>query len=738
MCHPGEPVKALKFCLKFLVTVAVGSAAVGGSLALLGPAASPLAHSTTPIGEIEVTINSPAARTLVYDRFGHVMSTLATEDRSPVKLKDVPQILIDAVISIEDRKFYEHHGVDWAGTTRALFKNVDAGGVTQGGSTITQQLVKNALSVNRKRDLTTKMREAVLAIELEKQLSKSQILEDYLNLVYFGNGAYGVQAAVERYFPLTPLKDLDLAQAALLGGLIQSPEALNPIKHPGAAARRRSEVLDAMVANHKTTAKLARAAKYVPLPTSVSYPHAAALDYYMDEVKNVLLTDDPNVQGDPAEALGANQQTRANAVYRGGLKVYTSYDPALQFGATVAMNDVLPKSDFTASLVVIDNADGGVRAIANGRTFAQMQFDPATEGPGRQAGSSFKVFTLAAALSRGYSANDTVSTSPLSWRLNQGSGKDAFYNIGGGNNDCGGDVITLTRAVARSDNCAFVRTELSLGPGNFGSDGVKTVIQTARSMGVNTSNFQPVVSTTLGTNGVHPLEMAQAYSVLANDGVLKRATFVTKIVDRNGKTIYQSPTAGTRVLDQNVARTETDMLKHVLRDGTASQTLGGFPRPAAGKTGTTDHNQDAWFVGYTPQLTAAVWMGNPQGEVPMSNVGGIRVFGATYPARIWREFMLGASGSLPPIDFQPPDRTLYNRSRFISELGRKFSFVPATGDTTTTVPGAPTTVPTPTSVVTPTTRRPPVKTPRTTVPPVTEPPTTTPTTVVTPTTAKGP
>jgi membrane peptidoglycan carboxypeptidase len=667
-------VKALKFCLKFVVTIAVGAAALAGSLALLGPAAAPLAHSTTPIGQLEVTINAPAARSIVYDRNGSPMATLATEDRSPVKLKYIPQVLINAVISIEDRKFYEHHGVDWAGTTRALFKNVDAGGISQGGSTITQQLVKNTFSVNRKRDLTTKAREAILAMELEKQLTKSQILEDYLNLVYFGNGAYGVQAAAERYFPGTPLAQLDLPQAALLAGLIQSPEALNPIKHPGAAARRRSEVLDAMVVNHKAKAAPARLAKFVPLPTSVSYPHAASLDYYMDEVKNVLLNEDPSVPGDPAEILGSTQQARANAVYRGGLKIYTSYDPTLQFEASSAVNKVLPKSPFTASLVVIDNADGGVRAIANGRTFAEMQFDPATEGPGRQAGSSFKVFTLATALSRGYTPNDSVSTSPLHWRLNQGSGQDAFYSIGGRSDDCGGGTISLSTAIAISDNCAWVRTELSLGPGNFGRDGVESVLQTARAMGINTSNFQPVVSSTLGTNGVHPLEMAQAYSVLANDGTLKRATFITKIVDRNGKTIYQSPTVGVQVLDPNVARTETNMLKGVLHDrGTASATLGSFAgaRPAAGKTGTTDHNQDAWFVGYTPQFTAAVWMGNPSGEIPMTNVGGITVFGATYPALIWRQFMTDATSPLPPLDFPAPTKPSFGQARFVSELGRR-------------------------------------------------------------------
>jgi membrane peptidoglycan carboxypeptidase len=396
----------------------------------------------------------------------------------------------------------------------------------------------------------------------------------------------------------------------------------------------------------------------------------------------------------------------------------------LQFEATAAMVKVLPPDPkFTASLVVIDNADGGVRAIANGRTFAQMQFDPATEGPGRQAGSSFKAFTLAAALSRGYSANDLVSTQALHWRTCQGSGSNCFYNLG---TDCGtgGGLANLTDAIAHSDNCAFTRTELSMGPGNFGVDGASAVIDMAHTLGIDTTDFQHVVTTTLGVNGVHPLEMAQAYSVFPNDGVLRRSTFITKIVDRNGTVLYLAPSGGVKVLDPNVARTETQMLTHVLRNGTASGTLGSFPRPAAGKTGTTDNNQDAWFVGYTPQYTTAVWMGNPDGEIPMTNVGGTGpVFGAGYPAKIWRQFMIDANSPLPVLDFTKPDDTLFNRPRFITELGRKFTAGPPIDFSTTTVPNTtppPPTVPTVTTnpPVTPTTKHPPPPptTPKTTPP----------------------
>jgi membrane peptidoglycan carboxypeptidase len=698
-------VRVLKFVVTFVLTVVIGAAAMAGAVALLGPSARTLADATTPLGDIDLTINSPAARSVVYDRYGNVMTTLFSEDRSPVKLKNVPQVLIDAVISIEDRRFYEHNGVDVGGTVRALVKNVDSGAVGQGGSTITQQLVKNTLSQNRERDLKTKAREAWLAMRLEDDMTKNEILESYLNLVYFGNGAYGVKAAAERYFPETPLKKLNLAQAALLAGVIQEPEGLNPIKHPDRAARRRVQVLDAMIANKKTTPAKAKKARLVPLPTKVSYPLEAQRDFYLDQVKTLMLQDDPTVQGDPGELLGSNQQTRAAAVFRGGLKVYTEYDPALQFVANAAMASKLPKSEFTAALVVIDNANGGVRAIANGLNFSQMQFDPATEAY-RQGGSAFKTFTLAAALSRGYTPNDTVSGSPLTWRLGPGTGKDAYYNLSG---DCYGGTPTLSKAIAASDNCAFTRLELSMGPGNYGGDGASTVISTAKAMGIDTSKyFQPVVSTTLGTNGVRPLDMAEAYSVFPNDGTLKPATFISKIVDASGKVLYQAPATGTRVLDVNVARTVTEMLEGPVRRGTAQRTLGNFPRPAAGKTGTTDGNVDAWFVGFTPQYTAAVWMGNPKGEVPMSNVGGQTVWGAGYPAQIWRAFMEAATDPLPVIDFIPPDEAQWGRPRYITEYGRRAnSYVPSSGPR----------VNTPAPTVAPTT----VAAPAPTTPPVTEP-----------------
>ena len=618
----------------------------------------------TPLNVPDVVIDAPPVRSVVYDRFGGVMGAFSVQDRSPVALRSVPQVLIDAVLSIEDRHYYEHHGVDWAGAARALYKDVNSGAVVQGGSTITEQLVKNSFPGIDKRDLRTKLRQAVLALQLETELTKSQILEDYLNLMYFGNGAYGVKAATERYFD-EPLSALTLPQAALLAGLLQAPEALNPVTHPDRAARRRYEVLRAMVANHKATPAAARAANADPLPIRAHYPLTHRLDYYIAEVRNRLIDGDPNAQPDPARALGATPLARARALYRGGLRIYTAYDPHLQLAAQAALDQVLPASRFTASVVVIDNHDGGVSAIANGRPFSRSQFDPATQGAGRQAGSSFKTFTLAAALSQGYNPDDTVVADPLFATY-----ADPAWNPLHG--DCHGGTPTLRTAIAISDNCAFVRLEMSLGPAHHGRDGVKQVIDTAHRMGIDSAtSFDPTaLSTTLGTQGVHPLEMAQAYSVLPDDGILLPATFITKIVGSHNIVLYQDTNTGHRVLSSNVARTETNMLEDVLRHGTASRTLANFPRPAAGKTGTTDNNVDAWFIGYTPQYTAAVWMGNPDAETPMLGLPVGPVFGATYPAQIWQQFMLTATAGLPPLDFAPPDPAQWSPPTSIDETGR--------------------------------------------------------------------
>jgi penicillin-binding protein 1A len=496
-------------------------------------------------------------------------------------------------------------------------------------------------------------------------------------------------------------------------------------------------VLKAMVDTHKITTAQAAAANSAPLPTRTFYPEPSQRSYYIDALLDQLSHPDPKQPSSPANVLGTTRAEAERLLYKGGLRIYTNYDPAMQYLAQLSIAHNIPtnQSQFTAALVSIDNSNGAIRAVAFGKGYDSSQFDPAVDGPGRQAGSSFKSITLAAALSEGYSPEDRVSGSDLTWRLGPGEGSDSFYHLSG---DCHGGTNTLEHAIAISDNCAFVRTELSLGAGHYGQDGAQKVIDMAAKMGIDTSHFLPVVSTTLGTNGVHPLEMAQAYTVIASDGVLHPAQYVSKIVSATGKVLFKNTATGTRILTPQVARSETQMLTKVLEYGTASGLSIG--RDAAGKTGTTDNNQDAWFIGYTPQITTAVWMGDPNAETPMTNVGGISVFGASYPADIWKDFMESALAKVPEVKFKLPNEKLWPRAQYIDEQeGRgKTSYYSNNysnnySNSTTTVPAIvpPETVTTVPRIVAPTTAPPdtvphttPKTTPSTAPPPPVTPPST--------------
>jgi penicillin-binding protein 1A len=653
-------VKVTRFFGVFALIVVIGGATLAGCIALLVPAGAEFAD-TTSYGPLLPEMNKQAQRSYVYNAHGEVMTTLfAEEDRQPITLADVPQHLIDAVLAIEDRRFYDHEGVDYEGTTRALFQNLDAGGIEQGGSTITQQLVKNTMGDPKKRDLKTKIREAVLALRLEKEMSKDEILERYLNVIYLGNGAYGIKAASERYFGKADPTQLTIGESALLAGLIQSPEVLNPVTHPDRAARRRATVLDALIDTNKITEEDARLAREEPLPTTARAPDRRQ-DYFTQEVVTQLLNDDPAVAGDVAEYLGADESARYNAVFRGGLRIHTSYDPILQWLAATAVSETLPETTFVAAIVVLDNADGSVRAMYTGKDFSESQFNPITLN-GRQTGSSFKGITLATVLEAGYSPNDRVSGSSLNVKR---PGDD--WDL-----DCSGGTMSLLDATARSNNCAFGRTIVSLGPGHFGDDGAQRVVDMAGRLGVDTSKLNSVPALTLGASNTNVLDMAEAYSVFANDGVHRLPRFINRIEGPDGTPIYQADTSGQRVLTEQVARTETAILTEVIARGTGTRAR--LDRPAAGKTGTTDNNSDAWFVGYTPQYTAAVWMGDwERSDVYMNNVGGVRVTGGSYPAQIWAAFMQPAHQNLPVREFPPPDERQWPSGQRIDEFGRSYS-----------------------------------------------------------------
>ncbi|MCU1430659.1 MAG: rane carboxypeptidase (penicillin-binding protein) [Actinomycetia bacterium] len=704
--------KIARYFLRFTAIVVVGALALGGCLALVAPAFRTIIFGTTAYGSILPKLTRPAERSIVYDKYGNPIDTLYSEDRQPISLKEIPQTLIDAVLSIEDHNFYHHHGVDAKATLRALIDNLQNGHVQQGGSTITQQLVKNTLIKHPKRDVQRKIQEAFLATRLEKELTKSQILERYLNVIYLGNGAYGMRSAAERYFGKEP-KQLTLAECAMLGGLIQSPEQLNPITHPHAARLRRATVLDAMVRYRKIPRGAAQFAKRQVLPTQSHNTNPTGNpdnSYFLSWVLNhILLQDDPKVKGDVGEVLKTNYTSPYDAVFRGGLKIYTTFDPFMQNRALDAVRANLPASKFTASMVALDNSNGAVVAMVGGPNFQVSKFNLATQGI-RQTGSTFKGITLATALEAGYSPNDTVNGSSL---LYPQPGQ-APWNL---HTDCGAPVESLSTAIAKSDNCAFARTLISLGPGHSGTDGAQRVVAMAGRLGIDTSKLSAVPSLTLGTSPTSVLEMAGAYSVFANNGIRRAPMFVTKVVGPDGKVVFQDLGAGTPVLSPQVASTETQMLRGVITGGTG--TNANIGRPAAGKTGTTTDHADAWFVGYTPQYTAAVWMGDPLGEFSMTPVLG-PVFGGKFPALMWHSFMQSAVANLPALDFVPPNPGLWPSPQFIDENGRSLHYVPPPPPTFATTPP-----PVTTATTNPKNRPPGTTTPDTKKPPKTNPPGTT-------------
>jgi penicillin-binding protein 1A len=581
----------------------------------------------------------PAA-TSVLASDGTPLGLLGTDDRLPVPYRAIPKVLVDAVVATEDHSFWTNPGIDLRGLTRALIADVDAGGIRQGGSTITEQLIKITV-LDPEHDAGRKVAETLLALRAGKHMSKRSIITDYLNAVYFGEGAYGVRAAAGRFFTAPPgspaegepLSAMTLPQAALLAGLIASPSDYDPFVHPDLALARRAHVLDQMVAIGDVTRAQADAAQAAPLPVAAVPAPVGAVDSVMAEVQSELLAD---------TRLGPTVAARRALVNRGGLKVTTTIDPAAEQHALDAIHDVVPdQPPFTAALAAIDPATGFVRAAASGEDFSQLQYDLVTHAPGRQPGSTFKVITLAAALEAGYSPEDTVDgTSPCV------ASSPGVPDWDTENAEPGAGAMTLRDATVDSVNCAYAHVIASLGP--------PAVIDMAHRLGIT----QPVpdyLPITLGVSDVTPLEMATVASTLADGGVRHTPTFIERVVGPDGTVLVDnSQPTGTRAVAQDVVDCETDVLHGVIEGGTGTAAQLDDGRPAAGKTGTTDDHGDAWFLGYTPQLAAVVWMGSPEGREPMTDVGGIDVFGGTYPAAVWRDFMDAQLASTPPAPLPDP------------------------------------------------------------------------------------
>jgi penicillin-binding protein 1A len=689
-----------------LLTVVIGGVALGACLAALIPGTATLVASHHYTSDKLGNLKTLAQRSTIYDSQLNVVAQLGLENREDVQLKDVPKIIQDAVISVEDKTFWTNDGVDVNGVLRAALKNLTSGTIAQGGSTITQQLVKNRI-LTSKRDINRKIKEVVLAVRLNKKYSKKEILEQYLNTVYFGQGSYGVKAAVERFFLTCPpgltgptcapfgpkaltLPEVTIGDAALLAGLISNPEGNNPFVNPAGARERRHLALGNMVTQRYITQAQADAADAEPLPAIKPVAELRPRNSWAEEVQDRLFHD-------PVfKVLGSTVKERRNKVLTGGLKIYASLDPRIQADAQNAMNDGLRqgKAGFTGALVAIEPSTGLVKAMVAGPGFEHSQYNIATSSIGRQAGSTWKVITLAAALESGFSPSDMVEgTSPCMFKV-YGRTQNA---------EGGGGQMTLRAATAHSVNCAFARTELAVG--------FNKVIDTAYKMGIVQKTLKPILTLTLGAIETAPLEMATVAATIASGGIHHQPLFVSKIVAPDGEVVFDAKDVpGQRAISADAAACETNLLQGVISGGTGTNAhLNG--RPVAGKTGTTDNKADANFLGFTPQLATFIWHGSPVGRIPGAGFGG------NIPAGIFRNFMNAALAGSPVLQFPPQGPDCARPSAFITEFGRVSTL-------NGLLPGQAATIP-PTVIINPTTSSVPVTTPTT---PTTLPTTTSPTT----------
>ena len=585
----------------------------------------------TPVGLTPVIPPNSQASTVVAAN-GTILTTLhAGENRTEIPLDRIPRHVQDAVVSSEDRRFWSHIGVDLRGIFRALRRNVDEGEIVEGGSTITQQFVKNAI-LGSDRTLDRKIEEASLAIQVERQFSKEEILEFYLNTIYFGAGAYGIEAAAQVYFGI-PAAELDVGQSALLAGLIKAPSTYDPFVNAEGAIERRTEVVAAMVEEgHLSQAEAAEinASDIVLAPPDPESAYPGA--YFVEEVKRFML-DHP--------AFGRTYEERARLLFTGGLHIETTLDLELQTLADFSMSNVLanPFDDPDGAMVTMDPATGEVLAMVGGRDFfdggPQSKFNLATQGR-RPSGSSFKPLVLAAALEEGIPLS-TRYEAPAELDIDITGSVWEVENYGGSE---GGEVNLIDATVA-SYNTAYAQLVMDVGA----SDAVTV----AADLGVE-SPLLAVPSAVLGANDVSPLDMTAAYASLANRGVRNDPVYVTRVTGPDGEVIYQHSPSPRRVVERATADQVTTVLQQVISRGTGVRARIG--RPAAGKTGTGQNWGDAWFVGYTPELVTAVWVGYAEGQISMvPPTTRIRVTGGTWPAEIWQLYMTAALAESPIVDF---------------------------------------------------------------------------------------
>nr|MDQ2725112.1 transglycosylase domain-containing protein [Actinomycetota bacterium] len=654
----------------------LGVMAILGLLAvgLYNVARSPLPKGTTL-----------SQTTFVYDNAGHPLTTYQVQNRINVPLSKVPPVLINAVVSTEDRHFFTEGAIDPLSILRALVADVRGTGNLQGASTITQQYVKQAY-LSSQRTLTRKAEEAQLAVKLGHKESKDQILAGYLNTIYLGRQAYGVEAAARAYFG-KDVSQLDLAQASLLAGLIREPENADPAKNPTLARSHQTDTLNDMIRDKKITPAQAAAVEHTPMSSYVIGPSSAASappksdlpgdQYFLAAVHDQLVA-----------AYGAP------LVDGGGLRVTTTLDPTLQaegynsvYGPHQPQLDPANNPDPSGALVSVDD-NGRVRAMVGGQDYGTSQVNLAMGttggGSGRQPGSTFKAFMLAEVLKEGYTPSSTFPA-PGEVIVPHGNADGSPWAVTNFEGEASSTDLSLVDATAQSVNTVFAQIVERIGPQNLDA--------MAEACGISPSELKGAYpSQVLGTADVSPLEMAAAYATFANGGIYNSPILFTKVTTPDGTALpLPKRVTGRQVLAPQVDAQLTKILQQVIvgYNGTGGA-AGDVGSPVAGKTGTTDNSANAWFIGYTPHLTTAVWMGYAQGNIAIQNFRGLKsVQGGGIPAQLWHDYMFQALRSEPSLAGSFP--TVYNYSGRILNPPDPSTLQLIQNPTTTTLPGSATT-----------------------------------------------
>lgn len=615
--------RSLLFYLFLLLTAVL----IGGSVGFF-------LYSVWDLPEVQTLEEyKPSITSRVYSDSNRLLAEFFVENRTPVALDNVPEHLIQALIATEDARFYRHRGLDLRGIARAMYRNIRAGRIVEGGSTLTQQLSK-VLFLTPERSLSRKLKELALALKIEQRYTKREILTLYLNQIYFGNGAYGVEAAARIYFE-KPAKELGIAECALLAGLPRSPKRYSPFKEPEKALGRRAYVLNRMAALGSITPSQAEEAKKAPLPVQPHIAVGGPAPYFVEYIRQKV-----------EERFGSS------ILYSGGINIYTSINDELQKYAEQAVLAGLAKvearhgkkspslSPLQAALIAIEPSTGHIRAMVGGRDFSRSQFNRAWQAF-RQPGSAFKPVIFAAALERGFGAADLLDDTPVTYKLDKKKTwtPENFTKTYQGK-------VTLRKALVQSLNIPTVKLLEKIG--------VDDTVRYARKLGVK-SPLQPYLSLALGSSDVTLMELTSSYAVFDNHGVRQDPLAILMITDSTGRTVYASDAVPEQVMKPEIAYLITNLLKGVVERGTGwkARSLG---RPAAGKTGTTNDYRDAWFVGYTPSLVAGVWVGyDDQRSI------GRKETGARAALPIWLEFMKKAHKDVEPEDFAPPEGIIFKQ-----------------------------------------------------------------------------